>query len=302
MDIFNPTSERQTDTQTFVGSAVGSNDWRTWVKPMGCTMAYIVLVGRGGDGGAGAIGAVSTAAGGGGGGSGGVSKLLIPLCMLPDLLYLRLPISAGSAFISAMPNTTTNHMVLVAAAGSDGGNASGATAGVFGAGGTASSVGAGPLAGGGTSSFLAGQNGTAGGTTGVGSALTLPLTGCIATGGTGGGGLPASGAGSGGGTHNVITAPSILSGVVFATGGSSTTTPPANGSSGRFNFNGLQYFFGGMGGGSTHATATGAGLVQSSGGDGAPGCGGGGSGGALTGSTPGTPGLGGPSWCQIVCW
>jgi hypothetical protein len=64
----------------------------------------------------------------------------------------------------------------------------------------------------------------------------------------------------------------------------------------------LMFFYGGMGGGSTYATATGAGLVQSNGGNGAPGCGGGGTGGALTGSTAGIIGLGGPSFAIITCW
>ena len=64
----------------------------------------------------------------------------------------------------------------------------------------------------------------------------------------------------------------------------------------------LGYRYGGTGGASTHGTATGAGLVQSNGGVGAPGCGGGGQGSALTGSTAGIVGWGGLAYAILTCW
>jgi hypothetical protein len=306
MDVGFLPPRARADVKTFVGNAVGSGDWQAWFKPKGCTMASIVLVGAGGNGGNGAIGANSTAAGGGGGASGAVSKLLVPLCMLPDILYLQLRMggSGGDSRISIAPNGTTNHLLLVATAGGNGGNASGATAGAAGTAASSSTVGAAPLSGLGISAFLGGQAGIIGGTTVSGGALTLPVTGIFVTGGTGGGGLPAAGvAGTAGGSFTTPSQPTIFAPHVGGAGGSAATAPPVSGSGGPLSLTSvLKYGYGGTGGGSTHGSATGAGLVQSSGGNGAYGCGGGGSGGALTGSTPGVAGIGGPAYCVIVCW
>lgn len=65
---------------------------------------------------------------------------------------------------------------------------------------------------------------------------------------------------------------------------------------------GTEMYCGGTGGGSTHGSATGAGLVGARGGAGGRGCGGGGGGGALTGSSQGMFGLGGPGQVIIVSW
>jgi len=293
----------------FVGQVQASTPIAPQVfqKPRGKSMFHIQLIGKGGDGGAGVIGAVSTAAGGGGGGSGGQTSILIPAWALPDMLYLFLAgvgsPSGSMSYVSVRPvaNAAVQQILAVANGGSNGGNASGATAGS--AGGAANAAGPSGMSLGymWLQSALAGQPGVAGGTTTNASALTLPATGLVITGGTGGSGLGASGAaGSYGGSigSGIGDIPRLPGGL----GGSSTTTPPENGKDGISPLLGCNLSFGGTGGGATHGSATGAGLVQASGGNGAPGCGGGGSGGALTGSTAGVVGKGGPAMCIITCW
>ena len=310
LDLFGLPPAALADKQTFFGTQAATGvGWQQWTKPRGRTMAHILLVGCGGNGGTGVIGANSTAAGGGGGGSGSQCSLTIPLHMLPDVLFLSLPGpgvgGAAVAYISIIPSTTVNHLVLTAKGGSNGGNASGATAGSAGAAGAVTVIGDCPLAGMGHYLLLAGQAGIIGGTTVAGGALTLPVTGLIVTGGTGGGGLPAAAAtGTNGGSFTIPTSPNNLwfppqSGGV----GSATATVPADhGKAGFLGINGLRYGYGGTGGASTHGTATGAGLFQSNGGNGGPGCGGGGMGGALTGSTAGVIGKGGAAFAIITCW
>jgi hypothetical protein len=111
--------------------------------------------------------------------------------------------------------------------------------------------------------------------------------------------VAAATAGSNGGPLNTAGVFPALNG---GFGSGSATTPAASGASGFRPIANLMYFYGGTGGASTHGSATGGGLVQSNGGDGAYGCGGGGSGAALTGSTPGVVGKGGPAFCIITCW
>jgi hypothetical protein len=267
-------------------------------------MANFVLVGAGGNGGNGVVGANSTAAGGGGGGSGSQSILTIPLEFLPDILYINLLKSNSGGFtsrIAVFPNTVANDCLLAANSGSNGGNAAGATAGTAGAGNGATTLAVNPLAGAGTSLFIAGQSGIAGGTVAAGAALTIPVTGLYVTGGTGGAGLGAAGvAGTAGGAFTI--AGNFLAPHIGGIGGTAATTPPTDGSHGITWRKGLRYNFGGTGGGSTHGTATGAGLVGAMGGLGGLGCGGGGGGGALTGSTQGLGGQGGPAYCVITCW
>jgi hypothetical protein len=69
-----------------------------WDKPKNATMAYILAIAGGGAGGAGFSGVASSArGGGGGGGSGGLSKIIVPLFLLPDQLYIM--VGAGGAFV-----------------------------------------------------------------------------------------------------------------------------------------------------------------------------------------------------------
>ena len=277
-------------------------NFTAWSKPRGKSMIDILLVGAGANGGAGAIGANSTAAGGGGGGSGGQTRLTMPLHLLPDTLYIAAPIYSASAVarVSISPTTTANDQLMVAnSPASAGGNAAGATAGAAGAAGAIATVANMPL-GWAFATVLAGQAGIIGGTTVAGGAQTLPLTGLLVTGGTGGGGLPAAATtGTNGGS---ITPAGSFLGLFPGLGPTVATTPAGSGNGGFRPIPNMPYGYGGTGGGSTHGSATGAGLVQSSGGNGAPGCGGGGSGGALTGSTAGVVGQGGPAFCIITVW
>lgn len=305
-----PTPNGIADVQTFVGlgRGTGSTAYRTWIKPRGKAMASILLVGGGGDGGTGVVGAAG--GGGGGGASGSMVALTLPLWAIPDVLYLNLgslPGGANSlAAIMIRPDTTVvaNNTLAYALNGGNGGNAVTTAAGAAGASSSAATGATMPLGWMWVTTALAGQAGTAGGagtTTGTTpTALALPVTGLIVTGGTGAGACPTTvGAGTAGGarTGAGLLFPTIT-GAALGTG----TTPPDSGVQGFNPVQGLQYGYGGTGGGGVGSNATGAGLVQSSGGDGAPGCGGGGMGGAFTGSTAGRIGLGGPAFCIITCW
>ena len=279
--------------------------WSGFDVPPGVTMLQIFCAGSGGDGGDGVVGAASTAAGGGGGGSAGQTTVIIPAAMLPKKLFISVAGGTGAtgfaSQVAIWPENVANYRVAFANGGSAGGNASGATAGAAGpAGGVATAANM-PLGMAGTTTLLAGQVGIIGGTTVAGAALTLPITGLLITGGTGGGGLPAAAtAGTNGGAFTVpgIFFPPQIGGI----GAAAATTPGGNGSNGVNGFNGLSYFYGGSGGGSSHGTALTTGLVGGIGGAGGWGCGGGGGGGALTGSTLGTGGRGGDGVVIITAW
>jgi hypothetical protein len=158
-----------------------------------------------------------------------------------------------------------------------------------------------PLAGLGFYTLIAGQAGIIGNTTGAGAALTLPTTGLLITGGTGGAGVGnAASTGAAGGAFTVAGAFPTHTG---GTAAGSQTLPAGNGSNGFDRvINGLSYSYGGTGGGSTGGAATGAGLKAGNGGAGGIGCGGGGGGGGFTGSTQGLGGRGGPSQIIITAW
>ena len=284
-------------------SPTAGGSWVPFMKPRGKSMIDILLVGKGGNGGSGVIGANSTAAGGGGGGSGAQTRVTMPLAHLPDIIYLSLAgISATTtllSYISIAPSTVANNVIAIAQGGGNGGNATGATAGTAGTAGTVAAA-AGMIYGFGFAQVLAGIAGGVGGTTGAALAVSMPSTGLIVNAGTGGAGLgAAASAGTAGGSQGGLGVFFTLPGGL---GTATATVPPGNGSFGVRPITGTLYGYGGTGGGSTHGTATGAGLVQASGGNGAPGCGGGGSGGALTGSTAGVGGQGGPAFCVITVW
>jgi hypothetical protein len=313
MDSFSLPQKPGSDTFVFPGWSPSSaaQYFRAWRKPANRSFASMLLLGSGGNGGGGAVWSNSQAPGGGGGGSGAVTFLgNIPLAFLPDTLYLVAGAAGASGSnsvqtsVSFYPDINAAHSFAVALGGNDGGNA--AAAGAAGSAGVAASVataGAMPLGWQFVDLALGGQNGTAGGTTGASSALSIPTTGIRVTGGTGGAGLGAAasnGAAAGGLTTQAM--PSPYSPQPGGAGTSSATTPPDNGSHG-YQVPGLGlFFYGGTGGGATHGSATGGGLVQSSGGNGAFGCGGGGEGGALSGSTAGLPGKGGAGLIIITCW
>lgn len=304
LDLQHLPSAFRGDVQIFGPNAtLSGNGWATWNKPRGCTMAYMMGIGPAGKGGNGAVGGNSAAAGGGGGGSGGQTSLLIPLIFLPDVLFISVGYgsTAAPSRVCVAPDVIANNCLLIANRGEDGGNASGVTAGTAGVAAAIATIATMPLAGLGTYTLLAGQAGIVGGTTVAGAALTLPLTGLTLTGGTGGGGVPAAAnAGTAGGAFTVAG--------VFPPqpGGANQTTstlPGNDGSNGLIcAFNGLEFSYGGTGGGSSHGSATGAGLFGGKGGAGGPGSGGGGGGGCLTGGTAGTGGKGGDGQVVIVCW
>ena len=303
-----PTQFGAANVQTFIGiSANATSNWQTWQKPRGKSMCNILLIGKGGNGGLGVVGANSTAAGGGGGGSGGQTSLTMPLWAIPDILHLSLAgmnpsITAISSYVAIAPGVVNaNNTIALANGGGVGGNASGATAGAAGGAGAVATAAGMPLGFPWADALLVGQAGIIGGVAVAGGALTLPVTGLLVTGGTGGGGLPAAAAvGTNGGA---FTAAGAFPPQIGGKGAAAATTPPENGSGGYNPISGLFYGYGGTGGGSTHGSATGAGLIASIGGNGAPGCGGGGNGGSLTGTpVAATVGLGGPALCIITCW
>ena len=306
LDVYDvPSPYGNSDVQTFMGKCtVAGAQWETWQKPRGKTMLDILLVGKGGNGGTGVVGGNSVSAGGGGGGSGSITRLLIPLVLIPDTLYLSLAGQAATttlaSYISIAPTTVANTVLAIANGGGNGGNGTAATAGTAGAAGAIATIATMPF-GSLYATFLAGVVGTIGGGTVLGPPMTLPLTGQFVTGGTGGGGLPGAGAvGLAGGLITAVGALPINPGGI---GGTAAAVPPGNGSTGMRPIYKLLYGYGGTGGGSTFGTATTTGLVQSTGGHGAPGCGGGGNGGALTGSVAAvTTGQGGVAFAILTCW
>lgn len=295
----------QCDVIEYTGnSSTAGASWSIWRKPPNRSMCYIFLLGSGGCGGTGTIGAASSAAGGGGGGSSSQVILTIPMFLLPEKLFISVGMGSAAAgvasYICVAPNTTVNHILAISNGGGAGGNASGGTGGTGGTAGSVPTASTMPL-GWNFASVLAGQAGTAGGTISAGTALTLPTTGLRVTGGTGGGGLPPGGS-TAGGAFTAITTPTTFPVHNGGAGATGTTSPPSPGNSGYLLRDNGIYYYGGTGAGSTHGSATGAGLVQAGGGDGGFGCGGGGTGGALTGSTTARQSSGGNGLCVIISY
>lgn len=296
------------DIQRFYGDVSTTLvQWKTWIKPRGAKMVYMIAVGGAASGGC-SVNTAVTGGGGPGGGSGAQSTLLIPAMFLPDTLYIQagrggqqpatlvsgaLGVAGTITYVAFEPNTTLAAQLTVLFA-SPGTATTAATTTAGGTGGTAAviaTIANMPLAGRGAYQFFAGQAGTAGGTsvTLTGVAQTYPTTGLMVMGGTGGSGASNGGIGPGGAITGVgfgDNYPSIPGGA-FGAGAGLT----AAGSGGII----LKPFLytGGTGGGSTGGA----------GGNGAPGCGGGGAGASNTGSpTLGRPGDGGPGFVIIMSW
>lgn len=294
--------------ETFVGTnTTAAQNWVAWQKPRGKTMCSIILLGKGGNGGTGSIGA--TVAGGGGGSSGTQVNLVMPIAYLPDTIYLSLIGKTATAglisYISIYPNTTVNHIIAIGRGGANGGNAAAGTAGTAGGAPTIPLVSEMPFAWNYVQLALAGQAGSAGGgSQAAGGAVTLPTTGLIVTGGTGGGGsdVATATAGLAGGALTVPAQPSIFPAHPGGIAAASAGVPPGAGNNGYQPIPNLLFFYGGTGSGSTYNLATGAGLTQQPGGNGAYGCGGGGVGAGITGSAAALPGDGGESLAIIMCW
>lgn len=309
MDLMNLSSDPRNNVSVFMGSAITSFiNWQTWRKPRGANFVYIIGVSGGAGGGAG-VNTSTTSGGGGGGAGGGLVFGLLPSLLLPDVLF----VAAGtggiggktsgangangvSSMVSTEPSTATSQGMLFSTGTPLAGSAATASAG--GAAGAGGSFSLQPLV---STMFrgVNGQSGTAGGApTAAGTALVLPTTGLITTGGTGGGGsngatcfdggqIPGAGLGS-------EFLPTVLGGI--AASGATAAIPGLTTTVSRM-FGILQ--FGGTGGGGANNTAGG---NASSGGRGSPGCGGGGGGGAnTTNTTVGAGGDGGPGFVIIIC-
>jgi hypothetical protein len=315
LDFSHVVSAPGVDIQSFFGNTDASGqsisnltDWKVWTKPRGVNWVYMIGVGAGSSG---AAGTVSTAAatGGLGGGSGAQTTLLMPAFFVPNQLFIQTGLGGRNAstsntatsasasvagtntYIAIEPviSTTSNTNVFFLYAS---GAASGTTGGVA----TAMS-GNFPLAGRGWFQNFAGGNGTAGGAAqAAGTALTLPTTGIMVTGGTGGGGTDATAAAQFAG--GAITGVGLGGGFPTLLGGTAGATGTAIGGPGSNGFMVKPFmFYGGTGsGGDNFAT----GRVSQPGGNGAPGCGGGGSGAAN--AAVGRPGDGGDGFVYIISW
>lgn len=307
----------------YLPTGTNDNSWQTWQKPREFTMCSIYAIGPGGGGGAGGLNS-TVAGGGGGGGSGALSRLTIPLFLLPDTLYVRVtPGSSGgrtrtttgigenggiafvasTSLVAIQPSTTTAYVLLVANQGGNGGGGPlSATAGLAGSAGSITTATFCPLSQLGSTFLIAGNAGAAGGSTGVGGSITQG-TGLQIYGGAGGGCNP-SAAGTnvaGGGITALASTPFIASPGGTSGGGGS---PGVVGGSGSNGFAWSTIFpgkiYGGTGGGGSYLLQGGAG------GNGCgPGAGGGGGGGAYSpAASPlnGRGGDGGPGCVIIQCW
>ena len=321
LDLSHIQSQYGSNVQLFTANSVAAGvTWQTWVKPRGISMVHIILLGGGGAGSAGWNGAASTAGGGGGGGSSAQAIGLFPAAFLPDTLYISVGVGGVgvvsatgtngiASYVAVKPLTTLNYLLLQANGGSaPASRPAGVTPGVAGAGGTVTTATNAPLAGLGLLGWnstaanisLAGQSGG----TGTSSAVTLPTTGLLVTGGAGGaalGALNATGAPGG-----VITVPA---GGFFYPATATMTAAPATNSQGAAGSNGISflnkmfYHFGGTGGGAAGLGAAGStSAAGGAGGAGGIGCGGGGGGAGFTGATNGPGGNGGDGICIITCW
>jgi hypothetical protein len=268
-------------------------------------MLYIYCVG-GGQGGAGA-GSNSPGSGKGGGGGGASSAatiMLVPLSLLPDVLFIVVGIhgeggatgangnfgNPSSVRIPAPTGTSISDVtnILIVSGQATGGSVPSLGSAIGGVGGVAESVAGAaqmPLAGLGIWSAIAGQNGTSGGSNTDGVAISLPTTGISTMGGTGGGG--STNADFAGGA---ITA---VSNSLISESRPQAATAGSTSGSGGFKLKDLMFNFPGLGGAASNTA------VGGNGGNGGFGCGGGGGGG---GSTGGRGGDGGSGLVVMIAW
>lgn len=302
------------DIQKFYGD-VGTTliQWKTWRKPRGCKFVYMIGVGGGSSGGVG-LNTGTTSGGGAGGGSGAQTMLLIPAMFLPDILYVQ-PGRGGAAvsasggvgaagvltLVAFEPYTTTTAGLTVLFANGGGATGTAATITAGGAAGTAAAVATianMPMAGKGVYQFFAGQAGGAGGSSTVApTALALPTTGLMVTGGAGGGGTGGATALAGANITGIGLGNGLLP--TLTGGAAGTGATPAGRGAGGFIAQNFMMNYGGTGGGGATVTAGG---LAGAGGIAAPGCGGGGGGGATTTNTTMLSGDGGPGFVYIISW
>lgn len=285
LDVNNIPSQFSGDVRVFNRNAI-------WVKPNNCTMAYILTIGAGGGGGGGGV-SISTSAGGGGGGGGAITNIIIPLSLLPDVLYLTVTVggtggvSGGSGNNSGFPTVTISgnatapqDYIVSPGGGSGGGNTSGAA----GSAGTVSTAASASFQHLGCFSAYAGVAGVAQNTN------IIALASSPVSGGAGGGSQTVSGSvdNPGGNITGAGIYPTISGGA-----GSTVGNASPGGSALQYIFNNLISAGGSGGGGSVLGTG-------GAGGNGGIGCGGGGGGaGTVAG---GNGGVGGPGMAIIACW
>ena len=305
LDAFHlPTPYGAADVQEFRAATTQTNtQWQTWQKPRGKSMLTAIVIGGGAGGGGGFTAAAAAArGGGGGGGSSGVTRITVPLVLLPDTLYLQVGqggIGVGSgggtagsgirSFLAVFPDFAASNVIATSCAAdpTGGGTGTGAAVGAAGGAGTIAVIGSMPLAGYGHFDVIAGQSGATGGAVAgaIGNPVSIAVTSCLTQGGAGGAGTTS--ADFAGGLITAIAA-SLLS-----------ERRPLGAAAGSFKgsagFLNRQPFFsyGGNGGSSSNTLAGG------DGGSGGPGSGGGGGGGGTTG---GRGGDGGAGIILMVAW
>jgi hypothetical protein len=283
------------DVQIFTGPATTTLiQWVPWQRPLGRTMLDILCIGGGGAGGAGFTGIAGAARGGGGGGGcSGVTRVIIPLSLLPKTLWIQAGNggkggtgAGGAGVLSAVSihpvnnNTATNLVALSGAAAAGGGGVgTGAAGGAGGTAGSIATIGAQIFPGLGHFAFIAGVAGsTGGGVNANGISTDIPVSSCLTMPGSGGGGCTATN--RSGGACNAL-AGSWLSEQRPATAAAGQNA----GSGGKFYYEPI-FSFPGMGAGSSNTTAGG------NGGNAAYGSGGGGGGAGTTGGVGGDGGAG----------
>lgn len=278
--------------------------WTTYSRPRGKTMLAGIVIGGGGGGGGGFTGiATSARGGGGGGGSSAVTRFVVPLYLLPEIMYVQVGAggqgvgsgggTAGSgvlSYLSVYPSTDINNIIAGSgnAAATGGGTGTGAAVGAAGAAGSVIALANQVFCGLGVPEMISGQVGVAGGAVaGANGGNTLFAASSVLTmGGAGGAGT---------------TSADFSGGVCSATGAAAlineakAAQPAAGsnpGSSGSLLWHPF-YSFAGYGGSASNASAGGAG------GNGAYGSGGGGGGGGTTG---GRGGDGGGGIVILIAW
>ena len=287
---------RYADVQIFTGDRPDSSVG-TWLKPRGVGFVHFIVIGPGGNGAAGGNSLAASSGGGGGGGSGGFVTCTLPGYMVPNVLSVVAAAggSGAQSIVQERQSITNSEWRLMASAG---GNASGSTGGTAGSNTVGSMIISSRLR------PLTGHAGTGSGGAVDGTALTLPTSGLMLTGGTGGGGtFLGQGGKKGGDITGAGPLPTLPGGAASPT----NISPGVNGSNGYQPIPGLLYFYGGTGGSASGTVSTGTAdpvVSAGNGGDGSYGCGGGGGGaaGGQNNNIPGVGGRGGPGLVIIVAW
>jgi len=276
--------------------------WQSWTKPRGFTMCMMHVVGGGGGGGNGFTRATLNQGGGGGGGAGAaMCKLLVPMAMLPNSLYVLCGAGGAatatgiSSYISVLPNTTTRNVFIFANGGGGGGTGTGGAGGAAGSAPATPSAASARLSAAGFFYAVTGPAGGAGNATTTGANGNSMSTGSGTSGGAGGAGVTAGNATANGGqlANSTEWLYTIAGGVAPSGRGNDGLAVQLPNCSDGVNAYIPTLSLAGTGG------ASGGTVVGGNGGDGGPGSGGGGGG---AGTTGGTGGRGGDGFVVIICW